>query len=98
MLQYEKINVSEGIDVNKTSVSKECELCHYWLFKDIGFKFEEHVCNRCHDLLTMAYFLKNVAIMRAKGTTFRCLSMGTTKNEVLKKLNNSVTYDKGVLK
>ena len=98
MLQYEKINVSEGIDVNKTSVSKECELCHYWLFKDIGFKFEEHVCNRCHDLLTMAYFLKNVAIMSAKGTTFRCLSMGTTKNEVLKKLNNSVTYDKGVLK
>ena len=29
MLQYEKIDVSEGIDVNKTSASKECELCHY---------------------------------------------------------------------
>ena len=52
MLQYEKIDVSEGIDVNKTSASKECELCHYWFFEDIGFKFEEHVCNRCHDLLT----------------------------------------------
>ena len=34
MLQYEKIDVSEGIDVNKTSASKECELCHYWFFKD----------------------------------------------------------------
>ena len=26
---------SEGIDINKTNVSKECELCHYWFFKDI---------------------------------------------------------------
>ena len=29
MLRYPKIDVSEGIDVNKTSASKECELCHY---------------------------------------------------------------------
>ena len=45
----QKIDVSEGIDVNKSSASKECELCCYWFFKDIGFKFEEHVCNICHD-------------------------------------------------
>ena len=50
MLQYEKIDASEGIDVNKTSASKECELCHNWFFKDVGFKFEVHVYNRCHDL------------------------------------------------
>ena len=55
MLQYEKIDTSEEIVVNKTIASKECELCHYWFFKDVGFKSEEHVCNRCHDLLTMAY-------------------------------------------
>ena len=97
MLQYKNIDVSEGIDVNKTSASKKCELCHYWFFKDIGFKFEEHVCNKCHDLLTMAYSLKNIAILSAKGTTFRCLLMGISKNEALKKLNNSVTYDRGVL-
>ena len=71
MLQYQKINVSEGIDVNKTSASKECELCHYWFFKDIGFKFEEDVCNKCHDLLMTAYFLKDIAILNAKGATFR---------------------------
>ena len=59
MIQYEKIDVLEGIDVNKTSASKEYELCHYWFFiKDVGFKVEEHVCNRCHNLLTMAYSLK----------------------------------------
>ena len=97
MLKYEKIDVSEGIDENKTSASKECELCSRWFFKDVGFKFEEHVCNRCHDLLTMAYSLKNIAILSAKGATFRCILMGISKNEGLKRLNNSVTYDRGVL-
>ena len=47
MLRYQKIDISEGININKTNASKECEVCHYWLFKDIGFKF---VCNKCHDL------------------------------------------------
>ena len=45
----------------------------------------------------MAYSLKNIAIFSAKGNTFRCILMGISKNEGLKRLNNSVTYDKGVL-
>ena len=73
MLQYEKINASKGIDVNKTSLSKECMLCHYWFFKDIGFRFEPHVCNGCHDLLTMAYGLENIAVLSSKGATLRCI-------------------------
>ena len=97
MLRYQKINVSEGIGVNKTSASKECELCHFWFFKDIEFKFEEHVCNRCNDLLTIAYSLKDIAILNAKGNTFRFILMGISKNEALKRLNNSATYDRGVL-
>ena len=32
MLKYDKIDISEGIDVNKTIASKECEVCHYWYF------------------------------------------------------------------
>ena len=97
MMQYNKINVSEGIDVNKTSASKECELCHYWFFKNIGFKFEEHVCNKCHDLLTMTNPLKDTVILSAKGATFSCILISISKNEVLKRLNNSVTYDRGEL-
>ena len=97
MIQYKRIDASEGIDVNKTSASKECELCHYWFFKDVGLKCEEHIYNGRHDLLTMAYSLINIVILSAKGATFRCLLMGTTKNEALKKLNSSVTFDRGVL-
>ena len=73
MLQYERIDVSEEIDINKTSLSKEYMLCHYWFFKDVGFKFEDHVCNGCHDFLTIAYLLENIVILSAKGATFRCV-------------------------
>ena len=97
MLRYQKIDVSEGIDVNKSSASIECELCHYWFFKDIGFEFEEHVCNKCHDLLMIAYSLKDIVMLNGKGAIFRCILMGISKNEGLKTLNDSVTYDSEVL-
>ena len=96
MLRYQKINISEGIDINKTNASKECELWYYWFFKDIGFKFEELVCNKCHDLLTIAYSLKDIAILNAKRAMFRFILMGISKSEGLKRLNNSITYDRGV--
>ena len=50
-----------------------------------------------HDLLTIAYSLKDIAILNAKGATFRCILMGFSQNEGLKRLNNSITYDRGVL-
>ena len=97
MIRYHKINVPEGIDVNKTSASRECLLCHYWFFKDIGFKFEDYICNKCNDLLTRTHSLKGITILNAKGNTYRCILMGISKNKGLKRLNNSVTYDRGVL-
>ena len=50
-----------------------------------------------YDLLTIAYSLKNIAILSAKGVPFRCILMDISKNEGLKRSNNSVTYDRGVL-
>ena len=98
MLQYKKIDASEGIDINNTSLSKECELCHYYWLVKVGFKFEEHFCNGCHDLFTMAYSLENIAILSAKGATFRCILWGISRNEGLRILNKSVLEDNGVLK
>ena len=97
MLQYERIDASAGIDVNKTSESKECELCQYRYFKDFGYKFEEHVCNGCHDLLLMVYSLENIAILSAKGATFRCVLWGISRNESLTRLNSSLLGNKDVL-
>ena len=71
MLQYKRIDVSEGIDTNKKSASKECMLCHYWYFKDISYEFESSVCNKCHDVLTTSCELKSIAILNIKGVNYR---------------------------
>ena len=39
MLQFDRIEVSEGTDVNKTSASKECNVCHFWYFLNFSFTF-----------------------------------------------------------
>ena len=40
MLEYDRIDVSQGIDVNKTNTSKECDICHYWYFLNKCFKYD----------------------------------------------------------
>ena len=47
-------------DTSKTIASKECMLCHYCYFKDVGFKFEPHLCYKCHNVLMTAYELKTL--------------------------------------
>ena len=93
MSQYININISEEVDLNKTSATKECEVYHYWLFKDIGFESEEHVCNRYHYVLKTGYSSENIFNLGAKGGTYRCILMCTSENEALKRLNISVTKE-----
>ena len=47
MLCFDIIHVSEGIDVNQTSASKECNVSHYWYFFNKVFKFHPNTGNRC---------------------------------------------------
>ena len=97
MLQYDRIDVSEGIDINKTSASKECMLRHYWYFKDVGYKYQPYVCNGCHDVSMMAYELQNIAILNAKGVDYSFILWCISKNDVINMLNNSLLEDKGIL-
>ena len=96
MVQYQKISISEGIDTNKTNASKEFMLCYYRYFKDVGFKFELYICNKCHVLLMTAYELKNIAILNVKSIEFRCILWGISRDEAVDRSNNSVLEDKGV--
>ena len=96
VLQYAKSDVSEGIDTNKTTVSMECMLCDYWYFKDVGFKFETHVCNKCHVLITSCE-LKNTEVLNIKDVNFRWILWGISRDEPVNRLNNSVLKDKGIL-
>ena len=71
MLEYDRIYISEGIYVNKTSASKECDICHYWYFKDIGFRYEPYLCNGYHDLMQKAMSFNDVAIVHVKGNAYK---------------------------
>ena len=91
MLEYDKIDISEGIDVNKTILSKECDICHHWYFKDIGFKYEPYLCYGCHDLTQKAMSFNNVPVVYVKGYM--------SKNDAINIMNDSNLIDKsGVLK
>ena len=73
IIYFDRIDVSEGIYVNKTSASKDCDVCHYWYFLNFNFKFQSNVCNRCHDLLIMSVNLSDIAILNIKGSNFCCI-------------------------
>ena len=83
MLYYDRIDVSEGIDVNKTSASTECDICHYWYFLNYSFKFQLNVCNRCHDLLMMCINRSDIAILNINSSDYRCIISLISKNEAI---------------
>ena len=62
MLYYDRIDFSEGIDVNKIIISKECDVCHYCYFLSFTFKFHSNVSNRCQNFLMISVNLINNAI------------------------------------
>ena len=98
MLEYDRNDISEGIDVNKTNLSKECDICYYCYFKNIGFKCEPYLCNGCHDLIQKAIRFNNIAIVYIKGNAYRIHFWYMSKNDAIYIMNGSNLADKrGVL-
>ena len=98
MLYYDRIDVSEGIDVNKTSSSKECDICHYWYFLNFSFKFQPDVCHKCHDLLMMSVTISDITISNIKGSDCRCIVSLISKNKAINLLQNAdLTLKIGIL-
>ena len=50
MLVFEKIDISDGIDVNKSYKSKEGMLCYYWYFLDKSFSYGRYLCDGCYNI------------------------------------------------
>ena len=71
LLEYDRIDVSAGTDVNKTNASKECDICHSWHFLDKGFRHEPYLWNSCHDLMQKAINLNDVAVVSVKENDYR---------------------------
>ena len=72
----------DRIGVNKTSASKECDICHYWYFLNYSFKFQPNVCYRCHDLL-ISMNLSDIAILNIKGSDYYCIISLISRNEAI---------------
>ena len=98
MLEYERIDISEGIDVIQTNLSKECDIYHYWYFKDMDFKYEPYLCNGCHDLMQKAMGFNNIAIAYIKENAYRIHFWYMSKDDEINKMTGSNLVDKrGVL-
>ena len=94
MLEYDIIDISEGIDINKTNASKECDIYHYWYFLDKNLNYEPCLCNSCHDLMKKAMNLNDVAIVSIKGNDNGIHFWYMSKDDAISIMNNSNLNEK----
>ena len=92
MLEYERIDISEGVDISKTSTSKNFDICHYWYFLDKNFNYE--LCNRCHDLMQKSRNFNDVATASVKGNYYRVHFWYMSKDEAINIMHNSSLSEK----
>ena len=98
MLEFDQIDISEGVDDNKTNLSKECDICHYWHFKNIGFKYEPYLCNGCRDLMQKAMSFNDIVIVYIKENSYGIHFWYMSKDDAINIMNGSNLVDKrGVL-
>ena len=71
MLEYERIDISEGIDVDMTNKSKECMLCYYYYFLHKNFSYGPYLCNVCYNIMQKCSKFKNIAIVHVKKSVYR---------------------------
>ena len=97
MLEYDRTDISEGININKTNASKESKICRYWYFKYIGFKYEPYLCNGSHGLMQKDISFHDFAIVYVKGRAYRIHFWYMSKYETIIIMNNSNLINKLVV-
>ena len=95
MLEYDRIDLSEGTDVNKCEdTSKKCSLCHYYYFVFNNFNYQRHICNGCHDISVKAISMQNIAIIYFDGHAYRVNFAFMSRNDAFNLMKNSIITDK----
>ena len=97
MLEYDTIDISEGIDINKTNASKECDICRYWYFLDKSFNYELYLCNGCHDLMQKAMNFNDVAVVSIKGNGYIIHFWYMSKDDTINIMKYSKLQKSGLL-
>ena len=99
MLEYDRIDISEGIDTNKNIItSKKCDLCGYWYFINKKFNYHKYMCNGCHDISMKAIGMHHLCIGYNNGNAYRIKFAFRSKNDALNLIKNAVKIgQKGIL-
>ena len=94
MIEYERINISERIDVDKTNKSKECKFCHYWYFLHKNFSYGPYICDDCYNFSQKSKDFKNIAIVHFKKNTYRIYFLCMSKHKAKKLIKKFDLIDK----
>ena len=92
MLQCDRIDMSEGILINKTNASKECDICRCWYFLDKNFNYEPCLCNGCHDLIQKATSFNDTAIASIKKNDYRIHFWYISKDDAINIMKIFIIY------
>ena len=84
MLKYDRIDISEGIDADKTNESRECKFCHYWYFLNKNFSYGPFICAGCYSIVQRSTDFKNIAIFHIKKSACRIYFQHMSKHEAKK--------------
>ena len=94
MLENDRIDISEGIDVDMANKSKEYILCHYWYFLYNNFSYCPYLCNDCYNIIQKSIDFKSIAIVHIKKSAYRIYFLYMSKHKAKKLTTNSNLIDK----
>ena len=94
MLEYDGIYILEGIDINKTNASKECDIRNCCYFLDKSFNYEPFLCNGCHDLMQKSINFNDVAVIPIKRNDYKIQFWYMSKDDAINIMNNSSLNEK----
>ena len=66
LLKYDKIDITVGINLDKTNKSKECMFSHYWYFLNKNFSYGPFTSDGCNNIVQRSTNVKNIAVVRVK--------------------------------
>ena len=95
MLEYDRIDISEGIDIKKyKGTSRECNLCKFYYFLDKNFSYGPYLCNSCYDMSLKVISMKNLTIINHHGNYYRVNFAFMSKKDAFNLIKNAVIIDK----
>ena len=99
MLEYDRIDISEGIDIKKfKETSRKCSLCKFYYFLDTNFNYGPYLCNGYYDMSLKAISMKSLTIINYNGNHYRVNFASTSKKNAFNLIKNALIMgEKGTL-